>query len=99
MNDLRLEVVGPETPDRATLELVAQMLNREATPRAGMSLYFEVNPEQNGISVHFRRGEEYCVLNAVTTTVGSTIEIRLPRGDVAVFNRELLDRTSPIWNN
>lgn len=99
MKNPRLQDVGPETPDRATLELVARMLNREAIPRAEASLYFEVNPEQDGISVHFRRGDDYCVLNAVTTTVGGTIEIRLPSGNVAVFNRELLDPTTPAWNN
>jgi hypothetical protein len=99
MNDLRLEVVGPETPDRVTLELLAQMLNHEFTLKAGVSFYFEVNPEQNGISIHFRRGEEYCVLNAVTTTVGTTIEMEMPSGTVAIFTRDHLDRTSPLWNN
>jgi hypothetical protein len=99
MNDLRLEVVGPETPDRATLELLAEMLNREFTPKAGVSFYFEVNPEQTGISIHFRCGEEYCVLNAVTTVVGTTIEMEMPSGTVAIFTRDHLDRTSPLWNN
>ena len=98
-NDLRLEVVGPETPDAAVLELVARMLNREAKPRPDVSMYFDVNPEQNGISLHLRRGEEYCVLNLVATAVGSTIELRSPGGTVAFFSRERLDPTNPLWNN
>ena len=99
MNDLRLEVLGSETPNKATLELLAQMLNRESALQAGVSFYFEVNPDQNGISIHFRKGEEYCVLNAVATIVGTTIEMEMPSGTVFIFTRDHLDRTSPLWNN
>lgn len=99
MTDLRLKVVGPETPNKATLELLALMLNREFSRKAHAAFYFEVNPTENGISIHFRNGEDYCVLNAVATIVGTTIEMEMPSGTVVVFTHDHLDRTSPLRNN